>query len=91
MGNEEVGEMISLVGPVEKRNSQLMLLIPLAEGGAELLACSQGISEVEGDYLKIAIPKWLAGALRIEEGDLVSVNNSRGKFNILPVSSRLVN
>lgn len=88
---EEVSELVSLAGPVEKRNGQLMLLIPLAEGGVELLACSQGISEVEGENLKIVIPEWLAGALKIEEGDLVSVNNSNGKFNISAIKARLVN
>ncbi|HTZ47935.1 MAG TPA: hypothetical protein VMH20_10105 [Verrucomicrobiae bacterium] len=83
--------VISLAGPVEKRNGQLMLLIPLAEGGVELMACSEGISEVERENLKIVIPEWLAGVLRIQEGDLVNVNNSQGKFNICAVRQRLVN
>jgi hypothetical protein len=91
MENPEVREVVSLIGPVEKRNGQLMLLIPLAEGGVELLACSERISEVEGEYLKVVIPERLAGVLRIREGDLVNVNNSRGRFNISAFSPRLVN
>jgi hypothetical protein len=84
-------ELTSLEGPVIKNAGQLMLLIPMAEGGEELVACSKGISEVEGDFLKIVIPEWLAGVLRIEEGDLVHVSSFNGKFNISPVNPRPVN
>jgi hypothetical protein len=84
-------EVISLEGAVIKKDGQLVLLIPLSEGGQELKESSRGISDVEGDYLKIVIPEWLAGMLRIEEGDLVCVNNLNGKFNISAVSPRLVN
>jgi len=38
-----------------------------------------------GRYLKIVIPEWLAGTLRIEEGSLVSVDNKGGKLNIHPI------
>jgi hypothetical protein len=38
----------------------------------------------------IEIKEWLAGMLRIEEGELVSVNNADGKFNITPVDPRPV-
>jgi hypothetical protein len=55
---------------VEKIDGKLILRIPLEAGGSELLECSRGISEVEGDYLKILIPEWLAGVLRIDEGSL---------------------
>ena len=41
--------------------------------------------------LKIVIPEWLAGMLRIEERDLVYVNNLNGKFNISGVNPRPVN
>jgi len=40
------------------------------------------ISEVEGEFLKINIPVWLAAVLRIEEGDLVCVRKAGGMFRI---------
>jgi hypothetical protein len=93
MEMEETQELkvISLEGPVIKKNGQLMLLIPLSEGGEELKECSRGISEVAGDCLKIVLPEWLARMLPVEEGDLVSINNLNGKFNISALSSRPVN
>ncbi len=84
-------EVTSLERPVLKVNGELMLLIPLEDGGAKLLECSRGISEVQGEFLKIVIPGWLAGMLRIEEGDLLRVNNHGGRFNISAVSPRLLN
>jgi hypothetical protein len=83
-------EVMWLEGPVLKVNGQLTLLIPLEAGGADLIDCSRGISEVEGPCLKIVIPEWLAGLLRIEEGDLVCVSNSDGKLHIEPSAPRLV-
>jgi hypothetical protein len=35
-------------------------------------------SEVQGNSLKIEIPEWLSGMLRIEEGDVVSIDNANG-------------
>jgi hypothetical protein len=55
-------------------------------GGDQFIECSRGISEIQGEYLKVTIPEWLSGMLRIEEGSLVSVNNANGKFNIVPVN-----
>jgi hypothetical protein len=83
-----VGNVTSLRGPVEKIDGKLILRVPLEAGGSELLECSRGISEVEGDYLKILIPEWLAGVLRIDEGSLVSVDNANGIFNIHPVDPK---
>ena len=83
-------EAMSLVGPVLKVDGQLMLLIPLDSGGSELIECSRGISEVQGDFLKIAIPDWLAGMLRINEGDLVCAHNGDDKFHIQPSNPRPV-
>lgn len=80
-----MSEPISLQGPVEKIGGKLVLRIPLEAGGQELFECSHGISEIEGEYLKVLIPEWLAGMLRIDEGSMVSVNNQNGKFNIHPV------
>lgn len=83
--------VISLEGAVIKKDGQLMLLIPLSEAGEELKECSRGISTVDGNFLKIVIPEWLAGMLRVEEGDLVNVNNLQGRFNISAVNPRPVN
>lgn len=85
-----MGSAISLEGPVLKVNGELMLLIPLVDGGSELVECSRGISEIQGEFLKIVIPEWLAGMLRIEEGDLVSVQ-SDGKLHIRALNSRQAN
>jgi hypothetical protein len=87
----DVENAMSLEGPVLKVKGELMLLIPLADGGSELMDCSRGISELQGEFLKIVIPEWLAGMLRIEEGDLVCVHNTGGKFHINASHPRLVN
>jgi hypothetical protein len=81
-----VDEVTSLKGSVEKIDGKLTLLIPLEAGGDQLVECSRGISEIQGEYLKITIPEWLSGVLRIEEDSLVSVSNENGKFNIHPVN-----
>jgi hypothetical protein len=80
----------SLQGPVEKVDGNLVLRIPLAAGGEEFVECSRGVSEIKDGYLVIEIKQWLAGVLRIEQGDLVSVNNADGKLNITPVNPRPV-
>jgi len=83
-------EVMSLEGPVLKINGELVLIIPLSAGGDELADCSRGNSEVQGEFLKIVIPEWLAGILRIEEGDLVCVEDTDGKFHITPSNLRPV-
>ena len=83
-------EMMTLQGPVLKVDGKLMLLIPLDAGGNELVDCSRGAAEVQGDFLKIVIPEWLASLLRIEEGDLVCVSNGDDKFHIEAGNSPVV-
>ena len=83
-------DVMSLEGPVSKVNGELVLIIPLFAGGDELMKCSRRISEVQGEFLKIVIPEWLAGMLRIEEGDLVCVEDADGKFHITPSNPRPV-
>lgn len=78
----------ALQGPVEKVDGKRALRIPRAAGGDEFVACSCGISEVPDGYLIVEIQEWLAGMLRMEEGDLVSVKKADGKFNITPVEPR---
>ena len=86
-----MNEEISLEGPVLLVDGELVLLIPLDSGGAEFVACTRGIGEVQDEYLKIVIPPWLAGVLRVEAGDLVQVSNEGGKFGIHAVQARPVN
>ena len=83
-------EVKFLEGPVLKVNGELVLFIALSAGGDDLIECSRGISEVQGEFLKISIPCWLASVLRIEEGDLVSVHNTGGRFHIGPSNPRRV-
>jgi hypothetical protein len=83
-------KVMSLEGPVLKIDGELVLIIPLSAGGRDLMECSRGISEMQGEFLKIVIPEWLAGILRIEEGDLVCVEDADGKFHITPSNPRPV-
>ena len=83
-------EVMSLEGPVLKVNGELVLFIPLSAGSGELIELSRGISEVEGEFLRINIPVWLAAVLRIEEGDLVGVHKAGGLFRIGPSDPRQV-
>ena len=83
-------EDTTLSGPVEKLDGKLVLRIPLEAGGNQFIECSRGISEVQDGHLVIEIKDWLAGLLRIEEKDVVSVSNANGKFNVTPVNPRPV-
>jgi hypothetical protein len=81
----------SIEGHVLKVNGQLMLLVPLDPGSPEQMETAPGIAEICGDFLKIVIPEWLAGVLSIEEGDLVSIQNSDRKLAVPAGSSHRVN
>ena len=82
--------VLALEGPVLKINGELMLFVPLADGGSELALRSPGISEVQGEFLQILIPEWLAGLLEIEEGDVVCVQ-SDGRLQIHAPDAQPVN
>jgi hypothetical protein len=75
-------KVTSLQGPVEKIDGKLMLRIPLEAGGKDLVACSRGIGQIDGEFLSIHILDWLAQKLGISEGSRVSIDNANGKFNI---------
>jgi hypothetical protein len=79
-------EVTSLRGPVEKIEGKLTLLIPLEAGGDQFVECTKGIAEIHGTFLRVTIPEWLSGLLRIDEGSTVSVDNVNGKFNIHPIN-----
>jgi hypothetical protein len=84
-------ELMSWEASVLKVRDELMLVIPLADGGSELAQGSRGISEVHGEFLKIVIPGWIAGMLRIAEGDLVCVRERDGELQITASNSPLAN
>jgi len=44
-----------LEGPVEHAEAELVLQIPMEDGGRELVACSRGLAHLEGDLLIIPI------------------------------------
>ena len=77
-----MGNVTSLQRFVENIDGKLMLRIPLAAGGRELVECSRGISEIDGDFLNIVIPDWLADKLGISEGTTLVVGNANDRFNI---------
>jgi hypothetical protein len=81
---KDVGDVTSLEGPVEEIDGELVLLIPLAAGGAALAQCARGIGRVKEDYLVVVIQGWLAKKLGIFKGSVVVVDNRNGKFNITP-------
>ena len=74
----------SLEGPVESVDGKLALRIPLAAGGQKLRRCARGIAQVEGDFLNVIIPGWLAEELNISAGTVVAIDNRGGRFNITP-------
>jgi hypothetical protein len=83
-------DIVSLEGPIEEVDGKLTLRIPLDAGGNALIESSRGIATVDGAFLCVEIPAWLASKLRVVAGDLVNVNNVGGKFNITPVAARQV-
>jgi hypothetical protein len=82
-------ELMSLEGPVLKVNGRLILMVPLRDNATESMNRSRDASEEEKPWLKIAIPDWLAGMLRIEEGDVVHVSNWDGELEIRPQAGLL--
>ena len=75
-------DVISIEGPVELIDGDLMIRIPRSAGGEQLAPYARGIGQIEGDYLCVIIQPWLAEQLRIGEGSLVVVDNENGKFTI---------
>jgi hypothetical protein len=50
------------------------------------LSAAKELRKCAERYLKVIVPEWLAGTLRIEEGSVVRIDNQDGKFNISPVN-----
>ena len=77
-----MADYISLEGPLQSIDGQLVLLIPLEAGGDKLAPFARGIGEIDGDCLKVIVQPWLAEKLRVSAGSLVFVDNKNGKFTI---------
>ena len=77
-----MSKTISIGGPVEEIDGQLMLRIPLEAGGTELASVARGIGEIRGELLVVVIQPWLAEQLGLFAGSAVIVDNEGGKFNI---------
>ena len=75
-------DTISIGGPVEEIDGQLMLRIPLEAGGRELAGYARGIGEIKDGFLIVVIQNWLATKLGLLPGSNVIVDNEGGKFNI---------
>jgi predicted RNA-binding Zn-ribbon protein involved in translation (DUF1610 family) len=79
---------VALTCLVKRVEGKLMIVIPLEDGGRHLVACARGISYVRDDALHVEIREWLSGVLRVEDGDMVTVDNTNGKFTICAVNAR---
>jgi hypothetical protein len=77
-----MSDTISIEGPVELMNGELILRIPLETGGNQLAPPARGIGNIEGNFLSVHIQPWLAEMLRIGPGSFVLVDDRNGKFNI---------
>jgi hypothetical protein len=85
---DKTGNPVSIKGPVSKVGGKFTLLIPLGAGGNDLIKCSRGIAEIEGEDLKVTIPDWLADKMGLEEGSLVHVDNDESRFNITAIEAK---
>jgi hypothetical protein len=77
-----MADIVSIKGPVELIDGELMLRIPLDAGGATLAPLARGIGDIDGEFLVVVIQPWLAEKLNIGPGSLVVVDNKNGKFTI---------
>jgi hypothetical protein len=83
-----VDDVTTLEGPIEKIDGKLVVRIPLDAGGDQFIDCSRGIATVDAENLVVIIPQWLADKLLIEEGDLITVSNANGRFDLSPSNPR---
>jgi hypothetical protein len=81
-------EVVSVHGPLERREGKFVLRIPLALGGDRLARYAGTLGAIEGDVLCIDIAASLAAELDWKEGDIVSVENNGGLLSIEPWDGR---
>ena len=75
-------EMVAIRGPLEIIDGKFVLQIPLAEGGDVLAKLAGTMGRIDGDVLRIELPKKLVGELEWKAGDIVSIDNHEGLLNI---------
>lgn len=75
-------DFVSVRGPVERFGDDLVIRIPLEQGGEELAPSAGRTGEIKEGCLCVIIKPRLAERLRIREGSLVIVDNRSGKFTI---------
>lgn len=78
-------DYLSLEGPVERLNGQLILRIPLEAGGSRLRETVCPECTVQGNDLIVPLPDWLTASIRLAEGTEVHVDDRWGKLNIARV------
>lgn len=78
-------DYLSLEGPVERLNGQLILRIPLEAGGRRLRETVCPECTVQGNDLIVPLPDWLTASIRLAEGTEVHVDDRWGKLNIARV------
>jgi hypothetical protein len=78
-------DVYEMAGPVEEEGGKLVLRIPLFQGGYEFKQVTEGISEIDGSYLKITLPQWLVKQLDLRAGSRVVIDNKDHKFNMVRV------
>ena len=78
-------DYLSLEGPVERLNGQLIRRIPLEAGGYRLheTVCTE--CTVQGKDLIVPLPDWLTASIRLAEGTAVHVDDRWGRLNIARV------
>lgn len=77
-----MSDIVSLEGPIELENGELVVRIPLALGGDKLAPLATQIGRIDGADFVVIIKPWLAEKMRIGENSLVIVDNAEGKFRI---------
>ncbi len=78
-------DYLSLEGPVERLNGQLILRIPLEAGGHRLRQTVCTECNVQGKDLIVPLPDWLTSSIRLAEGTAVHVDDRWGRLNIARV------
>jgi hypothetical protein len=73
---------VSVEAVVENLNGHLVLFVPLIAGGADLRSAARGISDIDGDLLKVVFPTWLAEDLKLKVGSRLVLDNGEGQLNI---------
>jgi hypothetical protein len=73
-------DIVRIEGPLERVDDRWLLRIPLAVGGAQLVASTRRIGEIKGEILEIVVPDNLVRNLKLKEGQHLWVHNKDGKF-----------